>query len=148
MSRPVHGPLLADMHLALLAEFGALSMYGYLSRRARDVELSGLLARFRHEEEEQIDCLRGLMQELGGRPPARSLRRRLAAWLLYLATWIGGTRIALRLCLESEETIARWYAQYARHLVRAGLVEHAGTCEALSVTKRRHALALQAWVGR
>lgn len=136
------------MHLALLAEFGAHALYGFLAQRSGDVELSSLLVRFRAEEEEQIDRLRKLIVALGGSPPARSLRRRLAAWLLYLTTWFGGRRIAMRLCLESEETIARWYAQYAVYLGEAGFAGHARTCGALSLTKRRHALALQAWVAR
>jgi len=136
------------MHLALLAEFGAHAMYGFLSRRSGDPELSNLLARFHAEEAEQIEKLRALMLVLGGNPPTHSSRRRLAARLLYLSTWIGGRRLAMRLCLESEETIARWYAQYAVFLGEAGFVEHARTCGALSLTKRRHALALQAWVAR
>ena len=136
------------MHLALLAEFGAHAMYGFLSRRAGDPELSNLLARFGAEEAEQIEKLRALMLALGGDPPTHSSRRRLAARLLYVSTWLGGRRLAMRLCLESEETIARWYAQYAVFLGEAGFVEHARTCGALSLTKRRHALALQAWVAR
>jgi hypothetical protein len=136
------------MHLALLSEFGAHAIYGFLSRRSGDAELSNLLARFRAEEAEQIEKLRGLMFALGGDPPTHSTRRRLAARLLYVSTWIGGRRLAMRLCLESEETVARWYAQYAVFLGETGFVEHARTCGALSLTKRRHALALQAWVGR
>ena len=148
MARARFDALLVDMHLALLAEFGAHSMYGFLARRPEDPELAGLLARFRAEEEEQIDRLRALILALGGTAPAGSRRRRFAAWLLYLSTWIGGRRFAMRLCLESEETVARWYAHYAAYLGEAGLAEHARTCGALSLTKRRHALALQAWVAR
>ena len=148
MARARNDALLADMHLALLAEFGAHAMYGFLARRSTDAELSSLLVRFRAEEEEQVERLRTLMVALGGSPPARSRRRRFAAWLLYLTTWIGGRRLAMRLCLESEETIAHWYGQYAVYLGEAGLVEHARTCGALALTKRRHALALQAWVAR
>lgn len=136
------------MHLALLAEFGAHAMYGFLSRRSGDRELASLLARFHAEEAEQVERLRSLMIALGGDPPTHSARRRFAARLLYLSTWVGGRRLAMRLCLESEETIARWYAQYAVYLGEAGHVDHARTCGTLSMTKRRHALALQAWVAR
>ena len=108
MGRARLDALLVDMHLALLAEFGAHAMYGFLARRSEDVELSSLLARFRTEEEEQIDRLRQLILALGGNPPTSSRRRRFAARLLYLATWFGGGRIAMWLCLESEETVARW----------------------------------------
>jgi hypothetical protein len=52
------------------------------------------------------------------------------------------------MCLESEEIVAGWYAGFAAHLHRAGSSDEARVCEALSVTKRRHALALQAWVAR
>jgi hypothetical protein len=52
------------------------------------------------------------------------------------------------LCLESEETVARWYAHYAIHLVRTGRAEEARACETLGLTKHRHALALQAWIER
>jgi len=136
------------MHLALLSEFGAHSMYGFLARRSDDAELSELLARFQAEEEEQIGRLRALILALGGTAPTRSRRRRFAAWLLYLAAGIGGRRLAMRLCLESEETVGRWYAHYAAYLGEAGLADHARTCGSLSLTKRRHALALQAWVAR
>ena len=148
MARGPHDSLLADMHRALLAEFGAHAVYGYLPRRTADAELSHLLGGFREEEEQQIERLRGLILALGGRPPVRSARRRFAAWLLYLSTWVGGRRLALRLCLESEETVSRWYAHYAAHLGEAGFADHARTCGSMSVTKRRHALALQAWVAR
>jgi hypothetical protein len=136
------------MRLALFAEFGALALYGYLARSGRDVELAELLTRFRIEEEQQIVHLRALIESLGGRPPTKRWRRRMAAWMLALCSRVGGGRLALRLCLESEETVSRWYARFAVHLARTGLADEARTCEALSVTKRRHALALRAWVER
>jgi len=141
-------PLLDDMRLALLSEFGARAMYGHLSRTRRDPELAALLARFCVEEDEQIAKLRALMTALGARPAATSRRRRLAAWLLHLAGRVGWRRFALRLCLESEETVARWYAHYAVHLARTGRAEEARACETLGLTKHRHALALQAWIER
>jgi rubrerythrin len=140
--------LLDDMRSALRSEFGARAMYGFLSRRIPDRELADLLGRFEVEEAEQVDRLRHLMSDLGGRPAARSLRRRTAAWLLYLGTWVGARRIALRLCLESEETVSRWYAHFAQVLEGEGADDHARTCRDLATTKLRHALALQAWVAR
>jgi hypothetical protein len=141
-------PLLAQMRLALFAEFGALAMYGRLCRSRRDRELSELLSGFRAEEEAQIVQLRALMQRLGGRPPARRRRREIAPAILHLASFVVGSRLPLRLCLESEETVARWYAGFAAHLAREGAPDEARVCEALSVTKQRHALALRAWVAR
>lgn len=141
-------PLLAEMRRALFAEFGAIAMYGLFSRSKRDMELTELLSGFVAEEETQIGELRGLMTRLGGRPPARRLRRRIAPAILYLLSRVLGDRLPLRMCLESEEIVARWYAGFAAHLARAGSPDEARVCESLSVTKRRHALALQAWVAR
>jgi rubrerythrin len=141
-------PLLDEMRLALFAEFGALALYSFLSRSRRDPELSDLLAGFRAEEVEQIAKLRALIERLGGRAPRRRRRRDLAAGALYGITRIVGAGLALRLCLESEETVSGWYAGFALHLARVGSLEEARTCESLAVTKRRHALALQAWVER
>ena len=148
MSPSRRDPLLDEMRLALSAEFGALAMYSYLSRPRSDPELSDLLAGFHAEEVEQIAKLRALIERLGGRPPKRRRRRAIAAGVLYGLTRIIGNGLALRLCLESEETVSRWYAGFALHLARAGSAEEARTCESLAVTKRRHALALQAWVER
>ena len=139
-------PVLAELGETLLAEFGALAMYGNLSRGPGDPELAALLERFRDEEEEQIERLRGLLARLGRPAPVRSFRRRIAPWFLGWAARCGFRRFALRSCLWSEETVSRWYLQQALRLGRAGLVDDARTCEALSSTKQRHALALQAWV--
>jgi hypothetical protein len=138
--------LLAELRETLLAEFGALAMYGNLSRGLSDPELAALLERFQDEEKEQIDRLRGLLARLGRPAPAQSVRRRIVPWFLGWAARFGFRGIALRSCLWSEETVSRWYLQQAMRLGRAGLVDDARTCEALSSTKQRHALALQAWV--
>lgn len=141
-------PVLGDMSDALLAEFGALAIYGRLSRSRSDPELAGLLERFHEEEREQIHRLRSLLESLGRSPPTRSFRRGIAPWLLACAARCGFRRLALRSCLWSEETVSRWYLQHAMFLGQVGLVEAARTCETLSSTKQRHALALQAWVER
>ncbi len=139
-------PVLAELRETLLAEIGALAMYGNLARGLADPELAALLERFRDEEEEQIDRLRGLLSRLGRPAPERIYRRRIAPWFLGLAARCGFRRIALRSCLWSEETVSRWYLQQALRLGSAGLLDDARTCELLSSTKQRHALALQAWV--
>ena len=140
--------VLLDMHDALLAEFGALAMYGHLSRSRSDPELADLLERFRDEEREQIERLRSLLASLGRRTPPKSFRRGIAPWFLACAARCGFRRLALRSCLWSEETVSRWYLQHAMFLGQVGLREAARTCETLSSTKQRHALALQAWVER
>ena len=138
------------MRQALLAELGARAVYPRLSASVPDAELARLLARFHQEEIEQVETLRALLTALGARPPRTSRRRALAAFALGFASrygaFLGARRIALRLCHESETTVARWYGAYAAYLVRAGEPAHARTCEALALTKRRHALALGAWV--
>jgi rubrerythrin len=141
-------PLLADMRMALLAEFGAHAIYGCLARSRRDSELSDLLERFRDEEREQIERLRALIESLGGRPPRGHFRRKIVPFLLGVAAGLGLRRLALRSCLDSEETVSRWYRQYAVALARAGDLASARVCEALAETKQRHAFALLAWVAR
>jgi hypothetical protein len=139
---------LDDVRRAMRAEIGARAFYGALARSSRDRELASLLAGFHEEELEQIERLRALLGELGHRAAIRGRRRAASARLLALATRFGARRIALRLCHESESTVARWYLGFAAYLARAGRFDHARTCEALSLTKRRHALALEAWVPR
>jgi hypothetical protein len=141
-------PVLQEFRETLLAEFGALAMYDRLSRSRADPELAALLETFRDEEREQIDRLRGLMQRLGARAPETSVRRGIAPWLLALAARCGFRQLALRACLWSEETVSRWYLEHAVRLARAGVSDAVRTCEELSSTKQRHALALQAWVQR
>ena len=134
------------MRETLFAEFGALAIYGHLSRSRADPELAALLETFRDEEREQIERLRDLLERLGRRAPARRLRRRIVPWMLACAARCGFRDLALRACLWSEETVSRWYLQHAVRLGVAGLLDAARTCEQLSSTKQRHALALRAWV--
>lgn len=145
----VHPSLLADMRLALLAEFGARSLYGRLTRRVRDPELAQVLARFHEDETSTIETLRGLLGDLGAeRIPTHSRRRAALAWCLACASRGRSSSLALRACLDSEVVIARWYGEYARYLAQAGCLAHARTCEELSGTKLRHARILEAWVPR
>lgn len=138
--------LVAEMHRALLAEVGARSIYGWLARLVRDAELRQVLARFHEEEERQIAELRGVMGELGSRPPRRGLRRRMMAAVLAFSVPVVGSRPALRICEEAEGTAARWYAHFRDLLDAAGQRELAARCNRLATTKLRHAQALEAWV--
>jgi len=141
-------PILEEFRETLLAEFGALAIYDRLSRSRADPELAALLETFRDEEQEQIDRLRELWKRLGGTAPEKSFRRTIVPLLLALASRCGFRQLALRSCLWSEETVSRWYLQHAMRLGRAGFSDAVRTCEELSSTKQRHALALQAWVQR
>ena len=141
-----HPTLLADMRLALLSELGAEAAYRQLARTTRDDELAGVLGRMHEAEVAQVRRLREVVSALGGRPRSRSLRRRLAARALALSTHAFGTRFALRVCHEAESTVARWYREYANHLVRVGELDAARACEELRAVKERHAALLAVWM--
>ena len=145
-SRADHASLLREMRRALLAEFGARSIYRRLAKLVRDAELARLLANFALEEDEQIDRLRASMIELGAKPRSRSLRRTVLANLLAFTAPVIGQRLALRICEDAEERRARWYAHFNEYLLHHGELELAKQCAHMSLTKQRHAQALQAWV--
>lgn len=141
-----YAALVEDMRLALLSEFGAHVVYSRLALRADDEELAGVLQELASEELTQIESLRALMQRLGGRPKERSIRRWLAARALVACRRFFGVRFVLRVCLDAEWAVSRWYAKYAAYLVRVGEQSEAEACEALALTKRRHSRVLKAWV--
>ena len=138
--------LLREMNLALLAELGARSIYADLIGLSRDEELRKVLARLLQEEQEQIADLARMMAELGGRPRTKSLRRRLLAGALARLSPLIGRRVVLRVCAQAEDKASRWYNHFQHHLLGLGEADHARTCSRLSLTKRRHAQALQTWV--
>lgn len=146
MNPRIDPSLLAEMRRALLAEFGARTIYRELARRVPDQELSEVLSRFHQDEIEQIERLRALMQSLGATPRLRSRRRAALAWGLAQWARLGGRSLALRMCHDSENTLVRWYWTYANYLIAAGEIEHARTCEALGLLKQRHARTLATWV--
>ena len=92
-------------------------------------------------------ALRQLMLGMGGRPRRTSHRRRLLARVLASLSPVLGRRIVLRICLNAEETVARWYGEYAVYLTRLGDHARARTCEELRGMKLLHASALEAWIG-
>ena len=140
--------LLGEMREALRAEFGARAIYRRLSKLVRDPVLAELLARFAEDEATQIEELRAVMVELGAKPRRGSLRRRLLAEALAWTTPLIGSRLALRICTDAEETRARWYAHFQEYLLRTGANATSTVCARLSTTKLRHAGALRAWVDR
>ena len=146
MSSDERRALLDDMDLALRSELGARTLYPLLRRLARDPELRRVLERLASDEREQVTRMRSLMEGLGARPRRWSFRRWLAAWLVAGATLIIGTRFALRLCLDAEEAVGRWYGAYRAWFVEQGDVERARICDELATTKMRHASWLSTWV--
>jgi hypothetical protein len=145
----VHPSLTADMRLALLAEFGARSLYARLAPRMRDAELARVLSEFVDEETRIIETLSRLLGELGAtNVPARSRRRALWSWCLAVTARGRASSMALRACIDSESVIARWYGEYARYLAGCGALGPARTCEELAGIKLRHATILGAWVPR
>ena len=141
-----HGALIADMRLALLSELGARAAYRGLARREKKEELARLLEQLWQEEKEQVERLRALMTKLGARPRKRSFRRLVAAHILVVCARLFGSRFALRVCLDAEAAVSRWYAEYSHYFAQAGMLEEGLECDALALTKRRHAQILQAWV--
>lgn len=146
MGRSQHTALVDDMRLALLSEFGALVVYSRLSVCADDDELCAVLKELAEEEIIQVRKLRGVMQRLGGRPKERSIRRWLAARGLVSCRRFFGVRFALRVCLDAEWLVSRWYAKYATYLAGVGEAAEAQVCEELALTKRRHSRVLKTWI--
>jgi len=136
----------AEIARTLRDEIGARSLYGRLSRGERDPELARLLQAFALEGDGIERSLRGLQRELatGGRDT--SVVRSVAAHAWGLSARLGLRRIVLRLCVESEEVLARRYAGFAHALARAGRIAGARECEGLATLKSTRAGALRAWV--
>jgi rubrerythrin len=137
------------MRLALLAEFGARSLYARLARGTRDPELAQVYARLCEEEALVVETLRRLLADLGAvNIPARSRRRAALSWCLAFVARGRFSSMALRACIDSESVIARWYGEYARYLAACGAFSEARTCDELAGTKLRHARVLEAWARR
>ena len=135
----------AELVQALRSEIGARSLYGLLARVARDPELKGVLQQLAREEQRLVVDLRTLLTELGRSTRARSWRRRAASAAIASLVPVFGMRFALRLCLDAEETVERWYARSVVRLAMLGERERAARLEAFAVAKRRHAQILRAF---
>jgi demethoxyubiquinone hydroxylase (CLK1/Coq7/Cat5 family) len=145
MPRP-HDSLLREMRLALLSELGARAIYRDLARVLRDPALRDVLRSLAEESDGQVRELGRAMEQLGRRPPAASLRRRLLAGALALSTPLLGRRLVLRICAGASDRAARWYAYFQMHLLHLGRRDLASTCGRLSAVRRSHAQTLEAWV--
>jgi len=137
--------LIGELVQALRSEIGARSLYGLLARVARDPELAGVLRQLAREEERMVADLRGVLTELGRETRARSWRRSAASAAIAALVPVFGIRFALRLCLDAEETVERWYARSVVRLAMLGERERAEKLETFAVAKRRHAQHLQAF---
>jgi rubrerythrin len=135
-----------ELLLALRSELGARSLYPWLARRAREPELVEVLSQFAKDTDLQISQLRQLMVGLGCAAPERSRRRALASALIALLTVFFGLRFALRLCVDAEETVARWYERFAHRFAGEGRIELARRVEPWGQVKRRHADVLRAFL--
>ncbi|MFT5734440.1 MAG: hypothetical protein ACJA0P_001200 [Planctomycetota bacterium] len=144
--RRAYRSLVADVKLALLSEIGARSVFDHIARRARDEELATVAARLNDDGVELVARVQELIRSMGGKPRRTSFRRRALARVLVYGVPVTGPRPVLGLIRHAEETVARWYAQYALFLVRIGDHERARAFEELRAIKERHAHALGAWV--
>jgi rubrerythrin len=148
-SADVDPAFLADLRRALKAELGARSIYARLAPRMKDRELGQVLESFHADEVALVVGVRALLAELGAsRVPRRSRSRAFAGWILAVLARGRSSSIAVRLCQESESTVARWYREHARYLALAGDVARAEACEGFAQVKLRHARILEAWVAR
>lgn len=141
-----HRSLLKDMRLALRSEFGARAIYEDLARGTPDPELRSMLLRLSEEGQENAQRLQELMRSIGGRPRRGSLRRRTLARALALGARVVGVRPVLRICLDAEQTVGRWYHEYGAFFARLGDRGRARLCAELAARKEAHARAVEAWV--
>lgn len=141
-----HRSLVRDMKLALLSEIGARAIYHHLGRRVKEEELRAMLGELNEAGARTVERLQELMSSLGAKPRRTSFRRRALARALALVSKVIGVRIVLRICMNAEETVARWYQQYAMFFVQQGDQERAQTCQDLHQVKQQHAQVLGAWV--
>lgn len=105
-----------------------------------------MLLRLNEEGAENVRRLQELMRGIGGRARSTSLRRRGLARALALCARVVGIRPVLRICLDAEETVGRWYREYGAHFARLGDLERARECAELAARKEAHARAVDAWV--
>jgi len=136
----------ADVRIALLSEIGARALTDHLARKVRDHELQRLASVLNTEGIALVAEVQQLVRDMGGRPRRTSLRRRALARALVAARHVLGLRAVLRLLQHQEESLARWYGEYAQFLARIGEHVRAASFEKLCATKRRRAAAVSAWV--
>ncbi len=140
--------LIEELARSLRDELGARAAYLRLARGERDAELAKVLRGLSDEGASLAERVRGIAAELGVTCRAWSLRRAVAGPFWTASARWGARRFVLRLCVDSEETLARRYARFAANLVQVGLIPAARTCEDLANRKVARARVLRAWVSR
>ncbi len=146
MSTSVDPTFAVEIARTLRDEIGARRLYGRLAQTERDDELARLFLAFADEGRSIENDVRALMRELDTAGRTWSPRRWVAAQVWGLLARLGMRRFVLRLCLESEEVLARRYSAFAHGLARAGCIHAALRCENLATAKATQAQALRAWV--
>ncbi len=136
----------ADVRIALLSEIGARAVTDHLARKVRDEDLRRLAIALNDEGRGLVAEVQQLIRDMGGQPRRTSFRRRALARALVAARHVVGLRTVLRLLLHQEETLGRWYAEYAQFLTRIGEDVRARSFEALRQAKERRAQAVATWV--
>ncbi len=139
--------LVAELRRSLRDEIGARELYARIAARESDPALEHILAALGGESPRLIEVLRGVLGGLGVDADERDWRRSASAALVSWLALLGARRLVLRLCLESEEALARRYAACAHGLAASDRAA-ARACEALAGRKSARARSLQAWVPR
>jgi len=137
--------LVKDVKLALLSEIGARAVYDHIARRAKDPDLSAMAEGMNREGIDLVARVQELIRGMGGKPRRTSFRRRALARVLVHGAPILGVRRVLRVIRDAEQTVGRWYAEYAVFLMRLGDEPRARAFEELRAQKERRAMALGAW---
>jgi rubrerythrin len=145
-SAPAQREWADSLQLALRSEQGAGALYPWLARRAREPELADVLRELAKDATQQIAELRRLLADLAIDAPLRGRRRQLASLAIAALTLVFGLRFALRLSLDAEETVARWYDSFAHRFHGTGEFERARLCDGWAQRKRRHADVLRAFL--
>lgn len=146
VSHDVDPRLIDELARSLRDELGARAAYLRLARGERDAELASVLRGLSDEGATIAERVRAVAAGLGVTCRAWSLRRAIAGPFWTASARWGARRFVLRLCVDSEEILARRYAEFAADLVRVGRIPAARTCDDLAQRKVARARVLRAWV--
>ena len=135
-----------DVKIALLSEIGARAVTDHLARKVRDPELRALAVQLNEEGVGIVAHVQQLIRDMGATPRRTSFRRRALARGLVACRRLVGLRSVLRLLQHQEETLSRWYGQYAVFFYEIGEDVRAASFEGLRATKIRRSQAVGAWV--
>jgi hypothetical protein len=140
--------LIAELARSLRDELGARAAYLRLARGEDDSELARVLGGLAEEGATLAARVRSVGDELGVKCRAWSVFRTISGPFWSAAARWGARRFVLRLCVDSEETLARRYARFAQNLAQGGFVPAARACDDLANRKVARGRVLRAWVSR